>query len=233
MVSAQRREHLQSLLPVHENAAAVLRMICELCVSEVAVTGARVRVLGSTSADHGGGIAHTTDSLGVTLEDLATTAGAGPSVDAFELGRPVLVPDLNSDGVRWPGFSAEAVTAGIAAVFAFPLQLGGVRLGVLEMHRGVAGSLTPAQLVDALLLADAATDTIFHDLHGSASLELSGLVDIQAEVHQATGMVAVELTVTLQDALLRIRGYAFAQQRTLAEVARDIVERRLWLDSGK
>jgi len=81
---------------------------------------------------------------------------------------------------------------------------------VLELHRRAAGSLTPAALTDALLLADAATDTVFHDLHGVAPMTLSGVVDIQAEVDQATGMVAVDLKVSLTEALLRIHGHAFA-----------------------
>jgi hypothetical protein len=169
----------------------------------------------------------------VRLDDLAVTVGSAPCFDAFELGRPVLVPSLAADGVRWPGFTADAVTAGAAALFSFPLQVGGVRLGVLEMHRRSAGSLTPAQLTDALLLADAATDTIFDDLHGVAPLTLSGLVDTQAEVHQATGMVAVDMPVSSAEALLRIRGHAFAHHMTLTEVAKEIIERRLRLDDGE
>lgn len=106
-------------------------------------------------------------------------------------------------------------------------------MGVLEMHRRSAGSLTPAQLTDAFLLADAATDAIFEDVHRGAPLRLAGLVDIQPEVHQATGMVAVDMKVSLAEALLRIRGYAFAHQMTLVQVAKEIVERRLRLDSGE
>ena len=230
-MTANRREHLLGLFAMHDNAAAVLRGICETCVSELAVTGARIQVLGSPG--RGGALAHASDSLGVRLDDLATTVGAGPCIDAYNLARPVLVPDLTLDGARWPGFTAEAVAAGVAAVFSFPLQVGGVRLGVLELHRRSAGSLTPAQLTDALLLADAATDTIFHDLHGVAPMTLSSLVDIQAEVHQATGMVAVDLKVSLSEALLRIRGHAFAHDMTLAEVAKEIIERRLLLDCGE
>lgn len=232
-MSAGRREHLVALLAVHDDAAARLRGICDLCVSELSVTGARVRVLGGTSADGGGAVAYASDMLGVRLDDLATTVGAGPCIDAYNLARPVLVPDLAADGTRWPGFSADAVTAGVAAVFSFPLQIGGVRLGVLELHRRSAGFLRPAQLTDALLLADAATDAIFHDLHGVGPMTLSGLVDIQAEVHQATGMVAVNLEMSLSEALLRIRAHAFAHQMTLVQVAKEIIERRLLLDNGE
>jgi hypothetical protein len=232
-MSTDRRGRLTTLLAVHDNAADRLRGICDLCVSELAVTGARVRVLGGTSADGVGAIAHASDTLGVRLDDLTTTVGAGPCFDAYNLARPVLVPDLAADGARWPGFSAEAVRTGVVAVFSFPLQIGGVRLGVLELHRRSAGSLRPTQLTDALLLADAATDTIFHDLHGVGPMTLPGLVDIQAEVHQATGMVAVDLEVSLSEALLRIRGHAFAHQLTLVQVAKEIIARRLSLDNGE
>ena len=232
-VSADRRKHLQNLLAEYHNAADLLRGICDLCVTEVAVSGARARVLGATSVDGGGALVYSSDELGVRLDDLAVTAGSAPCFDAFELGRPVLVPDLTADGGRWPGFTADAVTAGAAAVFSFPLQVGGVRLGVLEMHRRSAGSLTSPQLTAALLLADSATDTIFDDMHGVAPLTLSGLVDIQVEVHQATGMVAVDMRVSLAEALLRIRGHAFARHMTLTEVAKEVIERRLRLDNGE
>ena len=232
-VSADRRKHLQNLLAEYHSAADLIQGICDLCVTEVAVSGARARVLGATSVAGGGALVYSSDELGARLDDLAVTVGLAPCFDAFELGRPVLVPDLTADGGRWPGFTADAVTAGAAAVFSFPLQVGGVRLGVLEMHRASAGPLTPAQLTDALLLADAATDTIFDDVHGVAPLTLSGLVDIQVEVHQATGMVAVDIQVSLAEALLRIRGHAFAHHMTLVEVAKDIIERRLRLDNGE
>ncbi|MGB3438611.1 MAG: GAF and ANTAR domain-containing protein [Actinophytocola sp.] len=232
-MSADRRRHLQAQLAAHTDAADLLRGICDLCVVQLAVSGARVRVLGVTSVEDGGALVYSSDELGARLDDLAATAGSGPCIDAFELGRPVLVSNLATDGGRWPGFSSDAVTEGAAAVFSFPLQVGGVRLGVLELHRRSAGSLTPSQLTDAFLLADAATDTIFDDVHGVAPLTLPGLVDIQAEVHQATGMVAVDMRVSLAEALLRIRGHAFAHHMTLVQVAKEIIERRLRLDSGE
>lgn len=232
-MSADRRQQLMALLAAYDTAAALLSGICDLCVVELGVSGARVRVLGGTRVVGGGAMVYASDELGARLEDLAATAGGGPCVDAFELGRPVLVPDLAADGVRWPGFTADAVNAGAGAVFSFPLQVGGVRLGVLELHRRSAGSLTPTQLTDAFLLADAATNTIFDDVHGVPAMTLPGLVDIQAEVHQATGMVAVDLKVGLSEALLRIRGYAFAHHMTLAQVAKEIIERRLRLDTGE
>jgi len=233
-VNADRRAWLHAKLAGRDGVADRLRGVCELCVSELAVSGARVRVLGGVAADGGGGaLVYATDPMSLRLEDLATTSGVGPCFDAFLHRHPLLVSDLFREQFRWPGFASEALEAGVAALFAFPLQIGGARLGVLELHRVAVGSLDPGQLADALLLSDEATATILDDLDGLRPMELPGVVDIQAEVHQATGFVAVDLGVSLNEALLRIRGYAFAHRLTLAKVARRIIERRLRLEDGE
>lgn len=226
-----RRDELRALLGGNDSTQAVLRAVCGLCVSELAVTGAGVRVIDVGSATEVGALVCVTDDLGARLDDLAAVAGEGPGIDAVTLGRPVLVPDLSKDGMRWPGYTPEAISAGVAAVFAFPLQIGAARVGALELHRITPGSLTADRLTDALLLADIAVDTILHDLHGVTPLTLPELADIHAEVHQATGMVSVELDVSLPEALARLRGYAFAHQMTLAEAAGHIIMRRLRLDT--
>jgi ANTAR domain-containing protein len=51
----------------------------------------------------------------------------------------------------------------------------------------------------------------------------------RAEVDQATGMLTVQLGVTAAEAYARLRAYAYAQDRRLADVAGDIVARRLRL----
>ncbi len=232
-MSTDRRARLRTMLAAREGVADRLRGVCELCVSELGVTGARVRVLGGVAADGSGALVYATDPLSLRLEDLAVTSGIGPCFDAFTHRHPLLVPDLTLEQNRWPGFAAEALETGVAAIFTFPLQIGGVRVGVLELHRVATGSLTADQLSDALLLSDEATDTILDDLDGPRPMELPGVVDIQAEVHQATGFVAVDLGVGLNEALLRIRGHAFAHRLTLADVARQIIERRLRLEHGE
>lgn len=229
-MNADRRARLHGTLAARDGVADRLRGICELCVSELAVSGARVRVLGGVAADRSGALVYATDQVSLRLEDLASTSGVGPCFDAFTNRHPYLVPDLAREQYQWPGFASEALAAGVAALFSFPLQIGGARLGVLELHRMEVGSLTSDQLADALLLSDEATETILDDLDGLLPMQLPGMADIQAEVHQATGFVAIDLGVSLNEAMLRIRGYAFAHRQTLAGVARQIIERRLRLE---
>jgi hypothetical protein len=47
------------------------------------------------------------------------------------------------------------------------------------------------------------------------------------EVHQATGMVLAQMHITPAEALLVLRGHAFASGRTVLEVAADVIDRRL------
>ena len=145
-------------------------------------------------------------------------------------GRPVLVPDMTDtpDTSRWPIYADAVLEAGVGAVFALPLQWGTITLGVLDLYRRTPGSLSRTQLLDARSAAD------------TAALLLLGLRtdpgdeqpwdpswSSRAEIHQATGMVLVQLGVSAADAFARLRAHAFAEQRLLGDVARDVVARRL------
>ncbi|MCZ4103688.1 MULTISPECIES: ANTAR domain-containing protein [Streptomyces] len=52
----------------------------------------------------------------------------------------------------------------------------------------------------------------------------------QAVVHQATGMISVQLSVPLPQALLRLRGHAYSSGRSITDISQDILARRLRLD---
>lgn len=139
----------------------------------------------------------------------------------------MLVADLSAESTRWPGFTAAARALGAAAVFSFPLQVGVVRLGSLDLYREVPGPLTRLELTDALILADLATQGVVEELDGHASSDLSWLADPHVEIHQAVGMVKVQLKVSTNVALMRLRGHAFIHDRPLAEVAKEVVARAL------
>lgn len=169
------------------------------------------------------------------LMDLHVTLGEGPGLDALAEERPVLVGDLAEDGTRrrWPIFAPAAVQAGVRAVFALPLLLGAISVGVLEISRAEEGWLTPQESADALVFADAAllvqVQRLSHrDGAAGEVAELKwGTAERWAEVHQATGMVAVQSRTDLSVAFVRLRARAFADERSLLEVARDVVARRL------
>lgn len=171
------------------------------------------------------------DALSGLLEDLQFTTGEGPAAGDFRMGAPVLVADLESAAARWPGFVPEAVAAGARAMFAVPLQAGAIRLGVLSLYRAVPGPLAAEELADALVFADITLGLLLDAASGVSGSPgyrpLNGMSDGRAVVHQATGMVSVQLGVSLEEALVRLRAHAFACGTAVGEVAADVVSRKL------
>jgi hypothetical protein len=181
-----------------------------------------------------------TDAMSEYLAEVQITLGEGPGHDAMTSGVPVLAADLaDGTGRRWTAFGEAALRAGAASVFAFPLRIGAIRVGVLGMYRGRKGQLDFFELGSALILSDIATMLLLDaetrqaddPLYRAGPVGQSpGLAAHNAEIAQATGMLTEQLSVNITEAFARLRAYAYAQDRRLSDVAHDIVIRRLRLD---
>lgn len=209
------------------------RRIAELCVDMLDVSGAGVSLISDIGNRE---VVCATDDVAMRIEELQVTLGEGPCVDAINGGAPVLVPDLDDrrdlTPERWPAFLSAAAAAGVRAVFAFPLRIGVIKLGALDLYRSQPGALHDDQLSAALRAADATGLAV---LSSVAATPETGSDDIQreslqAQVHQATGMVLVQAGVTIEQAFLLLRAHAFASNRPLGDVAADVVARRLRFD---
>ena len=203
----------------------------ELCAEVLGLTGVAVSVLVSGVGD----VVWRTEGASARLDDLQFTLGQGPGVDVAASGELVLEPDLHSvPAQRWPAFTPAALELGVQAIFAVPLQIGVIRLGVLLAHRDAPGTMSDGALADLLVFASAATGVLLGPPTGRTepqwlSDQRSGY---RAEVHQATGMISAQLDVTQAEALIRLRARAFSQHRPLADVAADVVARRLRFDDN-
>ena len=197
--------------------------VCAAVVPEVEVTGAWLSAGVDAQAGH---LLQVTDEVARQLADLQLTLGEGPSLDASGSSGPVLASELADGewGTRWPAFGPAASRAGAAAVFAFPLAVGAIRAGVLSLYRDRPGPLSDFQLGDALVFADTAT-LLLLDAHDRPA----DLASYRAEIDQATGMLTEQLDVGITDAFVRLRAYAYVNDIRLADVASDIVARRLRL----
>ena len=210
---------------------------CAAVVPGVQVTGAWLSAAPDGQAGH---LMQVTDEVSRQLAELQLTLGEGPLLDASAFGGPVLASDLAGaePGARWPAFAPAASSAGAAAVFVFPLVIGAIRAGVLGLYRDQPGPLSDFQLGDALVFADTATMLLLDAQDGAAGGaaartgpggQPAGLASRRAEVDQATGMLTEQLGVSITDAFARLRAYAYVNDIQLADVARDIVARRLRL----
>ena len=211
---------------------------CVAAVAAVEVTGAWLIAARGAEAGH---LMRVTDHASELLAELQMTLGEGPGPDAAASGGPVLASDLDEKEAvrRWPAFAPAACQAGAAAIFAFPLQLGAIRTGVMGLYRVRSGPLSALHLGDALTFADTATllllDGQDQPAHaaGSAGAGPGGrpadLIRHRAEIDQATGMLTEQLGVGIAEAFIRLRAYAYAHDRGLSDLARDIVARHLRL----
>lgn len=220
--------------------------ICAVCVAAVPVAGAAVSVMADANRRD---ILYASDAHSTELEELQFELGEGPCVEAFANGRPVLVADLNdTPDPRWPLFAAAAVARTPArGTFAFPLQIGAIAVGILDLYRVEPGLLTPAQLSASLLVADAAVWALLGLRSGTDESPGGGsgsngatagewplvLHRDHAVVYQATGVVIAQARLNAEAALARLRGYAFAHDRPLPEVAIDVVAGRLRFDGDQ
>ncbi|WP_420033270.1 GAF and ANTAR domain-containing protein [Streptomyces sp. cg28] len=177
--------------------------------------------------------------LSLRFEELQYTLGEGPGLDAARIGVPVLEPDLDRVRAdRWPALLPAAQLLGVHGVCCFPLALGGARLGMLTLLCDGQRTLSDEQLADAKTLAAALTATLLNrrDPAGQngagddgALWPTAGLH--RAVVHQATGMISIQLGTTLEEALVRLRAFAYSSDRSLGDVAEDVVARRLRFDA--
>jgi hypothetical protein len=216
---------------VELDALVAVSTLCQTAVARLGVSGAVLTMDTSGWPE----VRYATDALGGQLTELQVTVGEGPAVDVWRGGGPALVADLDapSSQARWPMFAPLAVEAGAASLFALPLCVGAIRVGLLSLHRAEAGHLDAPTLADSLAFAELALRLLLDEqagLNTAGGVAEDGLPLHNPQVHQATGMVAAQLAVGMADAFAHLRARAFAEQTPLSDLAADVVARRRRFD---
>jgi hypothetical protein len=232
--AAERHQRILGLLVGSGSIELDSKRLCEVCAEVTEMSGAGIMLM---SGESPGGSLCSSNAVSVLIEELQFSLGEGPSIDAHHQDRPISEPDLVDPRTpRWLAFGPPALEAGVRAVFGFPLQVGSVRFGVLNLYRDRPGPLSDHQHADALVMADIAGLAILmlqaNAPPGRLAAELEVGSNFHYVVHQATGMVSAQLGVSVGEALVRLRAYAFASDRHLTDVARDVVNRELRFDPG-
>jgi hypothetical protein len=205
-----------------------------LCVVGPQITGANGVGVMLMSGDIPSGSLCSSDEVSELIEDLQYTLGEGPCVDAYQQDRTVTEPDLADPQTRrWFAFTPPVLQAGVRAVFGFPMRVGTVRLGALNLYRDRPGELTAEQHADALVLADVTARWVLDAQAGAPSGVVAEALEAGADfhfaVHNAAGIVSVQEGITVTEALIRLRAFAYSNDRLLADVAQDVIAHKLRL----
>ena len=217
---------ISGLAKVMATQSTDLTLAGRLCASAVTLLGVDGVSVTLAYTDQERVTLCSTDDVAARLEDLQEVLGQGPGPHAYSTGRQLLV-DLDTEiDARWPQFGAAARdTIGPLRICAIPIKPDEEILGVLTAHldRGRALALDAES---CQFLADTLGAALLRDPH-AADTDMSGPWAERAEIHQATGMVVAQLMVGVDDALALLRAHAFAAESTLAQIAHDVVRRRL------
>jgi hypothetical protein len=97
----------------------------------------------------------------------------------------------------------------------------------------LSGPAARAGHADALVVADVAARWVLEAQAGApvdmVAEELEVSADFRFAVHNAAGIVSVQEGISVTEALIRLRAFAFSSDRLLADVAQDVISHRLRL----
>ena len=130
----------------------ILDHLVKRIVDIVPVTAAGVTVI---SPDVEPRYVAASDQSAMQYEKLQSELNEGPCLAAYHSSKAIAVPDLTTDD-RYRWFTPQAMAAGLAAVFTFPLSHEDSRLGALDLYRDTPGDLPPESMATAQTLADVA-----------------------------------------------------------------------------
>lgn len=228
-------EILAALQGEGDDGTSLPQRLCIHCTDVLALTGTAMSVVNDDGLQ---AVVGACGPVAEGLEGLQLELGEGPAVEASQANQPSFHPHLDhSAAARWPGFAPAALDAGVRALFALPLQAGQVRLGNLGLYRSSSGPLDADAMSTALAYADAAVAVFLHlqaqtgpdqVLHP----ELGTPLQHHAEVHQATGFLSMQVSIGVAEALLLLRARAFANERPLLHVARDVLAGKIRIEMG-
>jgi len=225
------RKAKSDLLYAHERNTSLAAPFVDV----LPIGGAALSVLVGASAQ---ATICSSDPTAARLDELQFDLGEGPCWDAASTRRPVLHPRLRATGTTvWPLFTRavhdDPIGGRVEAIFAFPLYVGSLDIGAVDLYSSSTRPLESRQVDFATELASLASWQVLRRLLADQGIDDAATdperdgAHNRREVHQATGMVLAQLGISAEDAALLLRAHAFASGRTVAEIANDIVERRL------
>ena len=203
--------------------------LCGPYMAKLPITGAAVSLFGGATAET---LVCASDALAAHLDELQFSLGEGPRWRAVRSRLPVLIPDVQAVAhADWPMFHKAVAETPAAALFVFPLTVGAVDLGVVELYHSSPGTLSSSDQATAAVLAGQTSWYLLRKILTISSPDTDpalepGLMS-RREIHQATGMVLAQSGATAADSLLLLRAYAFAHDLTLRQTADAVLEGRL------
>jgi GAF domain-containing protein len=218
---ARNLGELRRGLPGPGGLFATLQRVIEATLAVFQVDGA------SLALEHEGGSLRwvvVTDGAAGLLEDTQRELGEGPGLAAYADATAVAVVELDTDR-RFERLAAVVTPLGVRGVLAVPVAVAGRPVGTLSVYAtqpcpwsgiDVAAVSAYAGVVAELVAASMAL--------GARDAELTQALTAGVWVEQAKGALVATEGLDPAAASERLRARAEASQRTVADVAREVVQ---------
>lgn len=161
-----------------------------------------------------------------TLDQWQFTLDEGPCIHAAQTGE-ITSARTSDDTVPWPQLADKARGLGYGVIAGVPLAVAGVRFGALDLQTD-SESLPDETVRRAAVLAERLSPSLLD--HVASDPGSVGPETDRATVHQATGLVAVQLDVSLEDAIAALRARAWSDDCLLDDLAQGVVRGDIRLD---
>jgi len=225
-----RARFLAAVERVPDQASGAKRL-CAACVLALPIRRAAIAI---SIQGHGLEVLSATDQVAEQVEWTQVTLGEGPGFDAVASGGPVALVSLAQADGRWPMFVPEVAGTGIGAMYALPLQVGAINVGVLDLYCDPGEFLEGPDFTAAVAVSELLTSVLIAVGPDGRIPESLGPWWNQPlgtrEVHQATGILMEQLGIDARSAYVRLQAFAFGNRQSLRDIARDVVSRRLRFD---
>lgn len=202
--------------------------LCASFIRSLPVSGAALSAFSGSMQETA---LHSSDALASRLEELQFDLGEGPRWEAVRSRTPVLLPNVAlMSREKWPVFAKALQETEAQALFVFPIVVGAMDIGVVELYRITPGGFSQSELETARALTDEAGWSLLRQILVPDSGEDSPTASsspFRRDIHQATGMILAQTGGTAAEALLLLRAHAFANGKTLRETSFEVLQRRL------
>lgn len=218
---------IQNMLLSQEDATAAVHQLAQVARDLIpSAAGAGVSLLDAHGTRTSTGA---TDGLVETADALQYDLGEGPCLSAWATGAPQRISDTTDDD-RWPRWSSAAARSGIRSMLSVPLVFQDRCLGAMKVYATVDVAFTGYEEQQLCLLAAAAATLLGSAQTRDAPQRLSAALQAGLEgrqaIDRATGMLMEQRATDPDDAHSVLLTASRAQGRSMAEVARQILERR-------
>ncbi|HYI50454.1 MAG TPA: GAF and ANTAR domain-containing protein [Microbacterium sp.] len=200
---------------------------CEAFLSVFPITGAAVSTIGEVL---GSETLAASDAQSARIDELQFDLGEGPCWDAMRSALPVLAPAIRTTGPKkWPAFAQSVIREGVSSLFAFPLTVGPVRFGAIDLYSAAPVRLSDTQTKQAGAMAEMVSRHVLRRALTSIGEDPEAGISAYSRrlIHQASGVVLAQIDVSADDARLVIQGQAFAVGKSMMDVAQEILDGRL------